>query len=57
MTALTYYLVNEAKEIIGKSTNLEAAINLAEDLDPNGHTTIISALTIAGLKAELAELK
>lgn len=53
---MTHYIINEAKEVIGKSTDFEAAINLAEDLAPNENTTIISALTIDGLNAELAQM-
>ena len=53
---MTHYIINEAKEVIGSSTNLEAAIQLAEDLAPNENTIIISALTAQGLKEELAAL-
>jgi hypothetical protein len=53
---MTYYIINENKEVIGKSTNYGAAMELAEALDPNGNTYLVSALTIEGLKREIEEL-
>ena len=53
---MTYYIINENKEVIGKSTNYGAAMELAETLEPNGRTYIVNALTTEGLKREIEEL-